>query len=139
MIKAFKSKIGLEFVIPITLFFGTILFLTIYDKPSWLGFSILLAVISIIVHLFTSTTYTIENECLKIKCGILYNKSVSIKEIKTISETNSLLSSPALSLDRLAISFGKYDCVIISPKQKKEFIDTIVSLNSTVEVKLKKN
>ncbi|MBL0135487.1 MAG: PH domain-containing protein [Chitinophagaceae bacterium] len=138
MNKTFKSRIGLEFVIPIIIIFGTILFLTTYEKPSWLGVFILLAVITIITHLFLSTSYTIEGENLKIKSGIFYNKTVHIKDITSISETNSFLSSPATSLDRLAISFGKYDCVIISPKQKKEFIDTIVSLNSTVEVKLKK-
>ena len=138
MKKTFKSRIGLEFVIPIILIFGTILFLTTYEKPSWLGVFILLTVISIIIHLFLSNSYTIEGENLKIKSGIFYNKTVRIKDITSISETNSILSSPATSLDRLAISFGKYDCVIISPKQKKEFIDTIVSLNSTVEVNLKK-
>jgi len=138
MNKTFKSRIGLEFAIPIIIIFGTILFLTTYENPSWLGVFILLAVITIITHLFLSTSYTIEGENLKIKSGIFYNKTVHIKDITSISETNSFLSSPATSLDRLAISFGKYDCVIISPKQKKEFIDTIVSLNSTVEVKLKK-
>ncbi|MBL0136093.1 MAG: PH domain-containing protein [Chitinophagaceae bacterium] len=50
-----------------------------------------------------------------------YNKTVHIKDITSISETNSFLSSPATSLDRLAISLVNMT-VIISPKQKKNLL-----------------
>ena len=137
--KVFKSKIGLELVIPLIIVFGTILFLTVYEKPSWLGLTILLLVLLFVVHIFMTTYYVINGNILTIKCGFLFNKTIKINAIKKISETSNPLSSPATSLDRLEITFGEYDMVIISPKQKKEFIDEIVNLNPHVEVKYNNN
>ena len=88
--------------------------------------------------MFITTNYTIDGNSLIIKCGFLLNKTIDIKGIKKITETNNPLSAPAISLDRLEISYGTYDSILISPKQKKEFIETIVSLNPQVEIRYKK-
>ncbi len=138
MKKIYKSKIGLELVIPLVLVFGTVLALTISQEPNWIGIVILLPVILFIVHMFITTNYIIESDKLTIKCGFLYNKTIDIKTIKKITETNNPLSSPSTSLDRLEINYGKFDSVIISPKQKSEFINDIKGLNLNVEVKYKK-
>ena len=138
MKKLYKSKNGLELVIPLILIFGTVLVLTISQKPSWIGIAILLPVILFVVHMFMTTNYTIDGEELTIKSGFLFNKTIDIKTIKKITETNNLLSSPATSIDRLEINYGKQDTVIISLKHKSEFINNIKRLNSTVEVKFKK-
>jgi hypothetical protein len=139
MTKVFKSKIGLELVIPLMVIFGTILYLMLSDKPSWLGLFILLPVIAIIAHMFVTTNYVIHEDTLTIRCGFLYRKTIDINSIKKISETNNLLSAPATSLDRLEITFGKYDGVIISPKNKQAFITDLVKLNPNIEVKYSKN
>lgn len=138
MKKKYNSKIGLELVIPILLILGTVLFISVKEEPIWLGFVILIPVIIFIVHMFMTTYYTIENGKLTIKCGFLFNKTINIQTIKKITETNNPISSPATSLDRLEIVYGKFDSVIISPKKKEEFIADIKSLNPNVEVKLKK-
>ena len=138
MKKIYNSKIGLELVIPLVLIFGTVLVLTISGKPSWTGFAILLPVILFVVHMFLTTNYTIESDELIIKCGFLFNKTIDIKTIKKITETNNALSSPATSLDRLEIIYGEFDSIIISPKQKTGFINDIKRLNPNVEVKFKK-
>jgi len=138
MKKIYNSKIGLELVIPLVLILGTALTLTITEKPSWIGIAILLPVIFFVVHMFLTTNYTIESDELIIKCGFLFNKTIDIKTIKKITETNNPLSSPATSLDRLEINYGKFDTIIISPKHKTEFINDIKILNPNVEVKLKK-
>ncbi|MCF8272312.1 MAG: PH domain-containing protein [Flavobacteriaceae bacterium] len=138
MKKIYHSKIGLELVIPLVLIFGAVLAQTITEKPSWIGIAILLPVILFVVYMFLTTTYTIARDELTIKCGFLFNKTIDIKTIKKITETNNLLSSPATSLDRLEISYGKFDSVIISPKQKLEFINDIKRLNPNVEVNFKK-
>lgn len=137
MKKLYKSKIGLELVIPLVLIFGTVLALTISQKPSWIGIVILLPVMIFVAHMFMTTNYTIESDVLIIKCGFLFNKTIDIRTISKISETNNPLSSPATSLDRLEIMYGKFDSVIISPKQKTEFINDIKKLNPNVEVKYK--
>lgn len=138
MVKIFKSKIGLELVIPLVVVFGTVLILMISEKPSWLGIAILLPVILFVVHLFMTTYYVINGNKLTIKCGFFLNKTIDIGTITKISETNNPLSSPATSIDRIEIIYGKFDSVIISPKQKKEFINDIITLNPSVEVKYKK-
>lgn len=61
MTKVFKSKIGLELVIPLIVVFGTVIFLTVFEKPGWLGLVILLPPILFVVHIFMTTIYTIEN------------------------------------------------------------------------------
>lgn len=137
MKKVYNSKIGLELLIPLVLIFGTVLFLTLNEEQSWIGILILLPIILFVVHMFLTTNYTIESDELTIKCGFLFNKTIDIKTIKKITETNNPLSSPATSLDRLEINYGKFDTVIISPKRKKEFIENITTLNPNVEVKFK--
>lgn len=138
MKKIFKSKIGLELVIPLVIVFGTVLAVTISQEPSWIGIVILLPVILFVIYMFMTTEYKIENDELTIKCGFLYNKIIDIKTIKKIKETNNPLSSPATSLDRLEINYGKFDSIIISPKLKSEFINDIKRVNPNVEIKYKK-
>ena len=136
--KVFKSKIGLELVIPLSIVFGTEIFVFTYEKLGWIGIAILLPIILFVVHMLLTTYYTINENSLIIKCGFLYNMAIDINTIKKISETNNLISSPAASIDRIEIIYGNHQSVIISPKQKKEFIDCILSLNPNVEVKYKK-
>lgn len=137
MSKVYKSKIGVELVIPLIIVFGTLLFLVLSDKPSWSGLAILLAVIFFIIHLFMTTYYEINGHRLTIRCGFLFNKTIDINSIKKLSETNNPFSSPATSMDRIEISYSEYDSVVISPKEKKEFINNIQSLNPSVEVQYK--
>ena len=47
---------------------------------------------------------------------------VDIESITSIKETRNPLSSPALSLDRLQISYGNNQTIMVSPKQKHEFL-----------------
>ena len=145
MQKIFKSKIGLELVIPLVLVFGTVFFLTIKDNSSWLGLAILLPLVLFIVHLFMNTYYTIDGNYLIVKSGFIINKTIDIKQIKIdikqikkISETRDPISAPATSLDRLDLAFGTSGHVLISPKLKKEFIEALVMLNPAIEIKLKK-
>ncbi|GAV25414.1 hypothetical protein ciss_13470 [Carboxydothermus islandicus] len=81
-----------------------------------------------------STGYKIEEDFLVIKSGPLKAK-IPIKEITKIYKTRSPVSSVALSLDRLAIVFGKnYDEVIISPVDEDKFIDELRKINSKIIV-----
>ena len=127
----YKSKIGLELAIPLILLFGTILCF------SWLTAVALLPIVIFIVHLFRTTIYTIDGDNLIIKSSFLVNETIDINAIKVISETKNLLSSPATSFERLEITYGKYDSVLVSPKLKKEFIAEITSINKNVMVHLK--
>jgi hypothetical protein len=133
----FKSKIDLWLAFVLIVIFGFVLIQFVYEKK-WIGFSFIFCVSSFIIHMFTTTFYTIERDKLRIKCGFLIDFMIEIKNVKKISETFNVLSSPALSLDRLEIFYGKYDTVLISPKDKKGFIDAIKKINPEVEIVLKK-
>jgi len=137
--KVYKSKIDLEFVIPLNILIGSILILTLYEEANWIAFIINILIILFIFHMTTSTFYIINRDVLTIKCGILYSKSIEIKSIKRIIETNNPISSPALSLDRLQIKYGQYHSVIISPKHKEEFINQITNFNSNIIIIRKKS
>ncbi|CAM4160051.1 PH domain-containing protein [Flavobacterium weaverense] len=137
MIKRYKSKIGLELVIPLTLIFGTTLFLQLIVEQNLLAIAIVVLIIILIVHMFVTTHYTINGDILEIKCGFTFKETVDIKTIKSISETNTILSAPATSIDRIEIQYGKFDSVVISPKQKLEFINDIVAINPAVVLHFK--
>ncbi|MFM1913434.1 MAG: hypothetical protein RIR51_1277 [Bacteroidota bacterium] len=124
--KRFQPKIGLELVIPLAvILFGT-LALLVYPQPIWPGILIILLVSSFIIYLFSNTYYLIDQNNLIIHSGFLFHIVIPIKEIRKIEPTISPLSSPALSLTgRLEIHYGKWDSIIIAPKEKQEFLNEI--------------
>lgn len=132
----YRSKIGLELIIPLCMIFGAIGIAMIFGKAR-MGILFLLPVVSFVLHLLLTTYYVVEGHTLIIKCGFLYNLIVDINTIKKIRETNNALSSPAASLDRLEISYGKFDDVMISPKDKAGFINQLKSINHAIEVVFK--
>lgn len=90
-------------------------------------------------HLFFTTYYTVEGNTLNVKSSVLINIKIDIATIRKITETNNPLSSPALSLDRLWIDYGKNGAVMISPEDKEGFIRHILQINPSIEVKYRKN
>ncbi|MFD2908942.1 PH domain-containing protein [Flavobacterium ardleyense] len=138
MERKFKSKIGAALAITLIVVLGSIVILAITSETSWPGVFILLGMISFIIHLFLTTYYIVKSEHLQIKSGFLINITVDINTIRKIIETNSILSAPAMSLDRLEIIYNKYDSVLISPKEKAEFIKKMLDINPNIEVNHKK-
>lgn len=86
--------------------------------------------------MFKTTFYIIENEKVFIKSGIFFNLSIKIKDIKRISESYNIISSPALSFNRLEVLYNKFDTILISPKDKRRFIKAIEKINPDVEIKI---
>lgn len=131
--KNYKSKIGLELILPISLLFGYALFLSILEK-NWFKALIVLLILSILIYTFLSIHYKIEQENLIVKCAFLTNVMIDINSIRKIVETYNPISSPAASMDRLEIFYNKYDSVLISPKKKTEFIEAILKINPNIEI-----
>lgn len=90
-------------------------------------------VLGFVIHLFLRTTYTIIDQTLLIKAGLIRFPSVSIPSIKKIEKTTSIMSSPAASFDRIEISYGTFDSVIVSPKDKHEFIKALKAVNPGIK------
>ena len=135
--KTYKSKLGLELIIPLVVVFVAVLVLTSSNEPWWLGFVILSPIMAFILHLFKTTDYTIEGNMLKVRAGFLFNKRIEIASIKKIIETRNPLSAPATSLDRIELLYNTFDNVLISPKLKADFIAHLKAINPNIEVVLK--
>lgn len=90
---------------------------------------------ALLVNLYFQTYYEIDAKqgTLYIQGGFLVREKIAIKNIRKITNSNSVLSAPALSIDCLEIHYNKYDSQLISPKNKKEFIAYIQELNPDIE------
>ena len=133
MIKNYKSKLGLELIIPLILIFGYSLF-ELISKKVWIGIFVMVLTIIFLLYTFMSINYKIENDNLNVKCTILMNINIDIKSIRKIIETSNPLSSPAASIDRLEIFYNKFDSILISPKLKKQFIQNLLEINPNIEI-----
>jgi hypothetical protein len=135
--KKYKSKIDLWLIIILTLVFGGIVIFSIIKKE-WIGFIIAIIPTIFIWDMFKSTFYIITEEELIIRCGIFYKLVIKITDIRKISESNDLISSPALSIDRLEILYNRFDTILISPKKKYEFLQSIETLKPDIEINFRK-
>ena len=135
MKKVYKSKIGLEIIIPILIIlaFG---FKNIMNEPKVAPIILLILVLAFITYMLTSIKYTIENQNLNIKAGFLINQNINIMNIESIKKSKNILSSPAASLDRLEIIENNKNSILISPKNKIEFIEELKKINPLIDVKI---
>jgi hypothetical protein len=90
----------------------------------------------LILHLFYSTKYVIQGDQLKVFSGFIRFKPIDIQAIKKIEKTFNIISAPAASLDRIEVSYGRFDSLIISPKDKAGFAQALVEINPYITVKL---
>jgi hypothetical protein len=67
--------------------------------------------------------YEIGQRELRIRSGII-RFQVPFKEIREVTPTRSPISSPALSLDRLRIQYGR-KAIMISPEDKYSFLEDL--------------
>ena len=74
--------------------------------------------------LLLSTHYTLGHGQLVVRSGP-FKWRIPVAEITSITPTSNLLSSPALSLDRLRIDYGVGKSVMISPRNKEKFVKDI--------------
>lgn len=133
----YKSKIGLELAIPITLAFVIPIIYGLTQKQTMVAVIFLTVAYAFIAHLFITTKYTVHNHTLIVSCSFLYKKEIDIHTIQKIIETNNPLSAAATSLDRLELKFGGRQSILISPKLKKEFVAHVLAINPTIEVQWK--
>jgi hypothetical protein len=85
---------------------------------------LLLPTVVLPVWLLAATNYTIRAEDLHVRSGP-FAWRIPLHEIRSVSRTRNPLSSPALSLDRLRIEYGKGRSIMISPKDKENFLNEL--------------
>jgi hypothetical protein len=117
-----KHDVGLGIIIWGIILFGTV---PAVIKTGRIELVIMILVVIFIAWVWFGTGYEIADNQLKISCGP-FKLTVPLSEITEIRRTRSPLSSPACSLDRMEIRYGKSKRVMISPGDQENFIKTIV-------------
>ena len=135
--KIYPSKVGWGLLAIVLLGFGVGIYHTI-DQGLWVDLAIQTGILLLVVLLFNSISYEVNEKNLVVKVFFWFRKVIPIDSITGMVETNTLISSPAASLDRLEILYGKYKSVVISPKDKMGFIEHLKSLSPSIVVKMKK-
>ena len=77
----------------------------------------------LLLLIFFNIKYSLSDDELFVKNGFS-TQSISLKDITHITPTNSMLSAPALSLDRIEIRY-EGGSIVISPKDREGFYHAI--------------
>lgn len=87
--------------------------------------TVLILFISIlfVFWIYFGTFYEVDREYLYVISGPITWR-IKLTEINEIKETNDIISSPALSSDRLKIKFGRKS-IMISPENKEAFVEAL--------------
>ncbi len=102
---------------------------TQYDQPV-VGYAIGLPVIVLLLWIYYGTYYELRDEYLYCRCGPFLEK-ITYPKIKSVKLSRNLLSSMALSLDRIEVKqHGKgflLGTTYISPENREQFMSELIS------------
>jgi len=84
----------------------------------------LLGTAVLIASILVATYYTVDKQTLRIVSGP-FRFRVSLDDIHSIKATGNPLSSPALSLDRIMITYGNNRKIMVSPADRRGFLRAI--------------
>jgi hypothetical protein len=130
-VKRFNSKVDrwLMMILVVSLILDVaaivIVVLTVPETIVMLLTAVVLLLMAILIaSILVGTHYTVDKKTLKIVSGPIRLR-VSLDDINSVKATRNPLSSPALSLDRLMINYGKNRKVMVSPADKRGFLTAI--------------
>jgi len=136
MDKAYRSKVGwwggARLGVGVIVLIGVGVKLLVQpplDRSSAILIAIALFVMAVfILWILCSTGYTITDRDLLVRSAFI-RKRIPLDEITEVRPSHNPLSSPALSLDRLRVSYerpnGRKRWILISPKLKEQFLDDL--------------
>ncbi len=82
---------------------------------------VMVGVLFLLFSVLRGTYYVVEHEELRVVSGP-FRWRIPLADITGVEATRNPLSSPALSMDRLKVSYGKRKFVLVSPEDKAGFI-----------------
>jgi len=133
MKKAFKSKIGF--------LLGSALLILVCAEAFMIYTMTIVGIIAIglliifFIYMYMDTLYVLTSDKkLKIKSGFFFHTEIYIKSIRKVRSVRHLRASPALSSDRLEISYNRYGRVFVSPTHRSEFIKELKEVNPRIRV-----
>jgi hypothetical protein len=89
-----------------------------------LGGAIVLLSLGLPLWLLFSTSYRVDTQSLFVRSGP-FSWTIPLAEIRSVEPSRSLISSPALSLDRLEIRYGNGKSILVSPADRENFLETV--------------
>jgi len=128
----YKSKIGPPIIFPLCTVGG--MFIAMIITRAWPAVLIMGVLILVLIHTYFNTYYTITGNELKVRYGLIINKTIDISSIKKVVPTRDMRSAPALSTDRVEIFYNQNDSVLISPEDQAEFIERLKTINGEIVV-----
>ena len=134
MKKIYRSKIDRVLLLPVAVM---LLAAFIYSlaEANFIVSLIILLVVLFLFYLCRSTFYELtKDKKLKVHSGFLYNREIHINSIRRIRRARGHSASPALSQDRLEIFYNRYGSVLVSPRQRQDFIDELKKVNPRISV-----
>jgi len=132
MTEIYKSKIGSPIKVPLYMVGG--MFIAMIFVRAWPAIIVTGIVTAYLTHVYFNTYYTIIENKLLIKSGLIINKTIDIASIKRIKATIDMSSAPALSTDRLEITYSQDKFVFVSPEDKEGFIAQLKAVNEGIVV-----
>jgi hypothetical protein len=93
-------------------------------------------VILILLYSFYPLDYLIRDETLKVYTGLFSSKYININSILKIERRKFNIKSKYFSFDKIVLTFDEDEIVKISPKEEKEFVEHLLSMNPNIEVKI---
>lgn len=91
-----------------------------------------LGILILVSWLWFGTRYILRDGKLITWAGFIPFPQIKVADIIKIKPTKSFISAPACSLDRILVQYSSSDYLIISPKNKKEFIQALLAENPEI-------
>ena len=128
----FKSKIDL-WVGAIFTLLPIIMISAAIEERDVVPIVITVLMIGMLAVLFFGTKYVIDSDELIIYGGI-YKKKIAINQITSLRPTKNPISAPAMSLDRIEITYNHMQIALVSPKDKEIFIKKLIEVNPSIQL-----
>jgi hypothetical protein len=90
-------------------------------RALWLGLPLVALGGGLVLWIFLDTGYSVEADRLRVRSGP-FRWSVPLSRIDEVRPSRNPLSSPALSLDRLALRGGGRLIALVSPEDRQGFL-----------------
>lgn len=135
MEKVFKSGVSRGLVGFILTCYSACLVPLFFRDFSWTYIVVTIICISLCygnIKILSTCSYTISGTRLTVKFFVIYHQRYDIMKMTRIAPTRSIISAPAASLDRLRISMERRESVIVSPKDKKAFVNELIRINPKI-------
>lgn len=93
-----------------------------------------LLVSAFVAWIFASTRYRIAGGQLTLRSGP-FRWRIDVDSIQRVRPSRNPLSSPALSLNRLEIQYGRGRRILVSPAERDAFLRTLAAASSALELR----